>query len=91
MYVRLKVVRLFAFAGLWDSWRAGAEEILSCTIITTSANELVAPIHDRMPVILAPEGYSEWLDMKERTPVSLQGLLNPILLTLWKRMRFLPM
>lgn len=76
MYIRLRSGRPFAFAGLWDAWRLGAEEIISCTIITTSSNELVASIHDRMPVILT-EGYSEWLDMKERTPESLQGLLRP--------------
>lgn len=76
MYFRLKTGRPFAFAGLWDSWQAGAEQIVSCTIITTSSNELVAPIHDRMPVIMT-EGYSEWLDIKERKPESLQGLLRP--------------
>jgi len=76
MYIRLRTGRPFAFAGLWDAWLSGAEQIVSCTIITTSSNELVAPIHNRMPVIIT-EGYSEWLDMKERKPESLQGLLRP--------------
>ena len=53
----------FAFAGLWSRWRSPAgETIESCTIITTQANALVAPIHTRMPVILAPEDHGRWLD-----------------------------
>jgi putative SOS response-associated peptidase YedK len=56
----------FAFAGLWDSWtpRGGAKDqsVTSCAIITTNANELLAPVHDRMPVILPREDYELWLD-----------------------------
>ena len=57
---------LFAFAGLWDRWRAkGAERaqppLLSCTILTTNASALVAPLHDRMPVILPQSAWSTWL------------------------------
>jgi putative SOS response-associated peptidase YedK len=54
----------FAFAGLWTRWtdRESGELIESCTIITTTPNELVAPVHDRMPVILAPELEEPWLD-----------------------------
>lgn len=53
----------FAMAGLWESWQ-GPEEIglYTCTIITTRANALVAPLHDRMPVILSPGGCARWLD-----------------------------
>jgi len=52
------------FAGLWDEWHGGTPEqrILSCTIIVGAANSLVAPIHDRMPVILPKEAYAAWLD-----------------------------
>jgi len=51
------------FAGLWDEWHGGTpEHILSCTIIVGAANSLVAPIHDRMPVILPEAAYSTWLD-----------------------------
>jgi len=58
----------FAFAGLWSVWHAGEpEELRTCTIITTAANERIAQIHDRMPVILAPEHEATWLD--HRTPV----------------------
>ncbi len=54
----------FAFAGLWENWtdKGSGERIESCTIIVTEANALVAPIHDRMPVILPPESYDLWLD-----------------------------
>ena len=77
MYIKLKSGRPFAFAGLWDTWGSGDEEIRSCTIITTSSNELVASIHDRMPIILLPSDYLAWIDSKETSPESLQGLLTP--------------
>jgi putative SOS response-associated peptidase YedK len=60
----------FAFAGLWSRWRPrdpDAPPLESCTIITTSANALVAPIHDRMPVILPAQAYAEWLDPLKRS------------------------
>jgi len=51
------------FAGLWDRWKSPEGEVVaSCTILTTSSNKLVAPIHDRMPVILHPQEYGTWLD-----------------------------
>jgi putative SOS response-associated peptidase YedK len=57
--------RLFAFAGLWERWNVPDGSTLeSCTIITTGANELVRPVHDRMPVILGPSRYDEWLNPK---------------------------
>lgn len=51
----------FAFAGIWDAWQVGQESITSCAIITTTANELLETIHDRMPVILRHETYDTWL------------------------------
>ncbi len=57
----LKNEEPFAFAGIWDSWGAGEKQFYSCAIITTSANKLMAAIHDRMPVILDPEDESKWL------------------------------
>ncbi len=57
-YFRRQDERPFAFAGLWDTWN----DIESCTIITTDANELMAPIHHRMPVVLADNDYADWLD-----------------------------
>jgi putative SOS response-associated peptidase YedK len=78
MYIRLASGEPFAFAGLWESWR-GAEDstILSCTIITTTPNEFMAEIHNRMPVILPRSAYATWLDPVERNPDQLQELLKP--------------
>ena len=69
---------VFSFAGLWDEWAdKGTGEVLhTFTIITTEANELVKPIHDRMPVILSPEAEELWLDGHERQE-DLLDLLRP--------------
>jgi putative SOS response-associated peptidase YedK len=68
----------FAFAGLWEHWQSPeGSEIESCTIITTAANALMQPIHDRMPVILQPQDYEQWLDPAIQTGKSLQPLLRP--------------
>ena len=77
MYVTMKDGRPFCFAGLWDVWRHAGQELKSCTIITTAANELMKPIHDRMPAIVPPKGYLDWLDASEREPQSLQDWLQP--------------
>src|SRR5262249_23577950 len=62
-YIRLKGGKLFAFAGLWERWApTDGEAIESCTILTTAANELTKPIHDRMPVIVDPRDYGQWRD-----------------------------
>ena len=67
---------LFAFAGLWSVWHRGQpEELRSCTIITTPANSLIAPIHDRMPVILPRDSEELWLE--HDTPLAvLESLLS---------------
>lgn len=69
---------LFAFAGLWESWRepASGETVESCAILTTDANEDLAQIHERMPVILDPAGYDTWLD-PDTDPADAQALLSP--------------
>jgi len=55
--------RLLGLAGLWEVWHSSDGSVVeSCTILTTQPNELMAPIHNRMPVIIAPEDYSMWLD-----------------------------
>ncbi len=70
--------RAFAFAGLWECWNGSDGESLdSCTIVTTKANELMQPLHDRMPVILPEENYAQWLDPKNEDVPSLQALLSP--------------
>lgn len=75
--IRRKDRAPFAFAGLWERWREpGSDDPLvrSCTIVTCPANELVAPLHDRMPVILPPDAWSLWLDPETEDP---GGLLRP--------------
>ena len=63
MHIGMKDGAPFAFAGLWTTWGAkDAEQLVTCTIITGEPNELVAPIHNRMPVILAPGDFDRWLD-----------------------------
>jgi len=65
----------FAFAGLWERWREPSDGtvVRSCTIITCPANAVVAPLHDRMPVILAPDDHERWLDPADDA----RGLLVP--------------
>jgi putative SOS response-associated peptidase YedK len=73
----LKSREPFGFAGLWEHWTSPEnEEILTCTIITTEANELLKQVHDRMPVILTRETESQWLDPKNDDPVKLLPLLK---------------
>ncbi len=77
-FIHMKDGMPFAFAGLWDEWHdADGSPIRTCTIITTNPNGLMAPIHDRMPVILRPEDYAEWLDPSPRVPATLQHLIAP--------------
>jgi len=68
----------FAFAGLWDRWRDRASGVVieSCTVITTTPNELLAPIHDRMPVMLDREATSEWI-RADAVPGALDVLMQP--------------
>lgn len=77
-FFRLKDERPFGFAGLWDRWEGeGGQVINSCTILTTEANGVLRPVHDRMPVILHPEDYETWLEAGERERTLLRELLRP--------------
>jgi putative SOS response-associated peptidase YedK len=68
--------RLFAFAGLWSIWHGeDGQTLRTCTILTTAANAAIAPLHDRMPVILAPEAESAWLEPSD-SPERLRRLLG---------------
>lgn len=67
----------FSFAGLWEHWSGNGNEIESCTIIVTEANNLLEPIHDRMPVILEPDEYGLWLDPEFGDKQKLQQMLRP--------------
>ncbi len=78
MYIRLASGKPFAFAGLWESWDApDGSNVLSCTIITTEPNDLMATIHNRMPVILPEQAYPIWLESGEADTKKLNGLLKP--------------
>jgi putative SOS response-associated peptidase YedK len=77
-YIRLRAGRPFAFAGLWERWRAADASIVeSCTLLTTGPNELMRPLHNRMPVILRPGDYELWLDPAVGQAELLQPLLVP--------------
>ena len=68
----------FAMAGLWERWCGPAGEVLdTCTLLTTVANALMAPIHDRMPVILRPDDFTAWLTAPPADADALHALLRP--------------
>ncbi len=78
MFIRMADRKPFAFAGLWEDWHsADGSRILSTTIITTQPNRLLAPIHNRMPVILPVEAYQKWLTSGEVPASQLDPLLRP--------------
>ncbi|MEO7022086.1 MAG: SOS response-associated peptidase [Ktedonobacteraceae bacterium] len=78
MYITLLENQLFAFAGLWDIWKnPDGETIQSCTIITTEPNELMVSIHNRMPAILRPGAYDDWLNPQLRDTEVLTHWLKP--------------
>ena len=69
---------LTVMAGLWEEWRGPTGEVIrSCTVITTDTNDLLAPIHNRMPVILAPEDWPAWLGETPVDEAALKALLRP--------------
>jgi putative SOS response-associated peptidase YedK len=77
-YITFRNQSPFAFAGLWDIWNSPeGDSLKSACILTITPNEIVKPIHNRMPVILAPESYPTWLKPEEGTPEKFQALLNP--------------
>ena len=77
-YIRVLSDEIIAFAGLFEKWTSPeGEDIFSYTIVTTEANALVQPLHERMPVILKPENYERWLDRENQDVEGLKKLLNP--------------
>lgn len=64
---------VFALAGLWSRWHGDGAPIRTCAIVTTEANALCQNVHDRMPVIVAPENYARWLDISDPDPADLLG------------------
>jgi putative SOS response-associated peptidase YedK len=78
MWVHLKTKKPFALAGLWDVWRKpDGKRVESFTIITTEPNELVRPVHNRMPVILLPEDEEQWLDTSRASYAKAKSVLKP--------------
>ena len=78
VFIRRKDTSPLALAGLWELWRGpGNEEIESCTILTTTANTFLKPIHERMPVIIDAGNFEPWLDTGIRKPELLQELFKP--------------
>jgi putative SOS response-associated peptidase YedK len=73
---RMKDGEPFAFAAVWDCWKGGSEPLFTCAMLTTTPNDLVKPIHDRMPVILPRDAYADWLNPKT-DPEGLLQLLRP--------------
>jgi putative SOS response-associated peptidase YedK len=77
-YIRLADGSPFAIAGLWEHWQGADGEIIdSCTLLTTEANDLMRPIHERMPVILPRQAYAQWLDPTVQRPEQIAPLLKP--------------
>jgi putative SOS response-associated peptidase YedK len=77
-FFHLQDDRPFAFAGLWEHWEGPQGEIKeTCTILTTEANDLLRPIHNRMPVMVPPQEYDLWLDPSLDTASQLLPLLHP--------------
>jgi putative SOS response-associated peptidase YedK len=78
VYICMKDREPFAFAGLWERWVGEEDEFIeSCTILTTEPNELLVPIHNRMPVILDPTQYDLWLDPDVQEVTRIKPLLHP--------------
>jgi putative SOS response-associated peptidase YedK len=78
LYIHFQDGMPMVYAGLWETWKTPVGGLLeSCAILTTAANGLIAPIHNRMPVILHPEAYSLWLDREMTDPSRLQNLFQP--------------
>jgi putative SOS response-associated peptidase YedK len=68
----------FAFAGLWETWTGpNGEELETAAIVTTAANKTLAPIHDRMPVIVPPDAFDLWLDSANVDPMTASALIHP--------------
>ena len=77
-YITIPSGEPFAFAGLWEAWTGKDDESVykSCTIITTAANDKISELHNRMPIILDPKVYEQWLDIDIQDPKKLELILK---------------
>ncbi|WP_163971006.1 SOS response-associated peptidase [Oceanobacillus halotolerans] len=76
--IQLANRKLFAFAGLWDKWEHGEDDLFTCTILTKDANTFMQDIHHRMPIILSKAEESEWIKPYEEKPQEMQQFLQTI-------------
>ncbi|MBC6934351.1 MAG: SOS response-associated peptidase [Chloroflexi bacterium] len=78
LFIHLGERELFGMAGLWEVWHSPeGDEVRTCTILTTDANDFMQPIHNRMPVILRRDDYDLWLSPDEPPSAALQALMKP--------------
>ena len=75
-HIRMKDGDVFALAGLWDHWEGDGESLESCSIIVMPANNVMTPLHNRMPAIIAPAHYDLWLDPRVTDKAEIMGSLN---------------
>jgi putative SOS response-associated peptidase YedK len=76
-YFRMRDGQPFAFAGLWERWEDQGKPVETCTLLTTEANDVLRPVHERMPVILEPDTHDRWLDPAVQKAELLKPLLHP--------------
>ncbi|MHC4676168.1 MAG: SOS response-associated peptidase, partial [Planctomycetota bacterium] len=78
MWIRIDGGRPFAFAGLYEIWHPRlADQMTTCTIVTTEPNQFMREIHDRMPVILSEDDCKRWIDPNFKDKTQLSGMLKP--------------
>lgn len=78
LYLRIRESPIMGLAGIWEKWNTPEEALLETfAILTTTSNQLIEPIHDRMPVILHPREYDLWLDREVTAPEMLKRLYHP--------------
>ena len=75
-YIHMRKGGVFAFAGIWDRWEGNGETLDSCSIIVMPSSEVMKPLHERMPAIIAPAHYDLWLDRRITEKDEIMGFLN---------------
>jgi len=78
-HVRLRDSDVFALAGLWDRWEDKSQVLESCSIIVMPANDVMKPLHERMPAIIDPANYDQWLDSRITEKAEIMQILDPTL------------
>ena len=75
-HIRMRDGGVFSLAGLWDHWEGEGESLESCSIIVMPANDVMKPLHERMPAIIAPAHYDLWMDPRVTDKADIMGYLN---------------